>query len=238
MRLLQNPDGLQGKATQYGGKKTGQTGGKGINVSLALQRLGQETAALGFAAGRIGQTIRDLLDDMGCPHKLLELSGGGQSDQERVTAQALPKGLAAAVQHGHTARGHHLLEDGDVKGDALGPAGEHHRVRGIHAAQQLQQPRHVVLPQIGAHAVDRRLLGRCVFVIYTITTNPSLDYTVEVDLVMGQVNRTKSEVIYPGGRSSSFIEDQYNDPVLCPSIWSRTPVNPREIKFAKTMPHW
>ncbi|MCI8716129.1 MAG: 1-phosphofructokinase family hexose kinase [Oscillospiraceae bacterium] len=54
-------------------------GGKGINVSLALQRLGQETAALGFAAGRIGQTIRDLLDDMGCPHKLLELSGGGQS---------------------------------------------------------------------------------------------------------------------------------------------------------------
>lgn len=54
-------------------------GGKGINVSIALQRLGQETRALGFAAGRIGQTIRDLLDDLGCPHALLELSGGGQS---------------------------------------------------------------------------------------------------------------------------------------------------------------
>lgn len=54
-------------------------GGKGINVSLFLQRLGQETRALGFAAGRIGQTIRDLLDDLGCPHTLLELSGGGQS---------------------------------------------------------------------------------------------------------------------------------------------------------------
>ena len=54
-------------------------GGKGINVSLALQRLDQETRALGFAAGRIGQTIRDLLDDLGCPHTLLELSGGGQS---------------------------------------------------------------------------------------------------------------------------------------------------------------
>lgn len=54
-------------------------GGKGINVSLSLQRLGQETRALGFAAGRIGQTIRDLLDDLGCPHTLLELSGGGQS---------------------------------------------------------------------------------------------------------------------------------------------------------------
>jgi len=54
-------------------------GGKGINVSISLQRLGQETMALGFAAGRIGQTIRDLLDDLGCPHTLLELSGGGQS---------------------------------------------------------------------------------------------------------------------------------------------------------------
>ena len=54
-------------------------GGKGINVSLSLLRLDQETRALGFAAGRIGQTIRDLLDDFGCPHTLLELSGGGQS---------------------------------------------------------------------------------------------------------------------------------------------------------------
>ena len=54
-------------------------GGKGINVSISLQRLGQETRVLGFAAGRIGQTIRDLLDDLGCPHTLLELSGGGQS---------------------------------------------------------------------------------------------------------------------------------------------------------------
>ena len=54
-------------------------GGKGINVSISLQRLGQETRVLGFAAGRIGQTIRDLLDDLGCSHTLLELSGGGQS---------------------------------------------------------------------------------------------------------------------------------------------------------------
>ena len=54
-------------------------GGKGINVSISLQRLGQETRALGFAAGRIGQTIRDLLDDLECPHTLLELEGGGQS---------------------------------------------------------------------------------------------------------------------------------------------------------------
>ena len=36
--------------------------------------------------------------------------------------------------------------------------------------------------------------------IYTITTNPSLDYTVETELIPGQVNRTESEVIYPGGK--------------------------------------
>ena len=54
-------------------------GGKGINVSIMLQRLGMETKALGFAAGHIGQAIRDLLDDLGCPHRLLELEGGRQS---------------------------------------------------------------------------------------------------------------------------------------------------------------
>ena len=54
-------------------------GGKGINVSIALRQLGEETKALGFAAGRIGQTIRDMLDDLQCPHNLLELGGGRQS---------------------------------------------------------------------------------------------------------------------------------------------------------------
>lgn len=36
--------------------------------------------------------------------------------------------------------------------------------------------------------------------IYTITTNPSLDYTVETDLIPNQINRTRSEAIYPGGK--------------------------------------
>ena len=54
-------------------------GGKGINVSVSLQRLGEETRALGFAAGHNGRTIRALLDDLKCPHALLEASGGGES---------------------------------------------------------------------------------------------------------------------------------------------------------------
>lgn len=51
-------------------------GGKGINVAVMLHRLGMETTALGFAAGRIGQAIRDLLDDQQVPHELIQLAGG------------------------------------------------------------------------------------------------------------------------------------------------------------------
>lgn len=37
--------------------------------------------------------------------------------------------------------------------------------------------------------------------IYTVTFNPSLDYFVEVDeLKLGEINRTKNEVIYAGGK--------------------------------------
>lgn len=74
-------------------------GGKGINVSLSLQRLGQETLALGFAAGRIGQTIRDLLDDLGCPHHLLELESG----QSRINVK-----IRGAVETAVNGRGPEL----------------------------------------------------------------------------------------------------------------------------------
>lgn len=37
--------------------------------------------------------------------------------------------------------------------------------------------------------------------VYTVTFNPSLDYVMKVDkLKLGQVNRTESELIYPGGK--------------------------------------
>jgi len=37
--------------------------------------------------------------------------------------------------------------------------------------------------------------------IYTVTLNPSLDYIVEVDgMALGQLNRTKSEAKFPGGK--------------------------------------
>ena len=80
-------------------------GGKGINVSLCLQRLGMETRVLGFAAGRTGQAIRDMLDDLGCPQELLELSGGGQS---RINVKFL--GTAAQPETAVNGRGPQLGE--------------------------------------------------------------------------------------------------------------------------------
>ena len=91
-------------------------GGKGINVSIMLQRLGMETRALGFAAGRIGQTIRDLLDDLGCPHQLLELTGGGQS---RINVKFLGQPETAVNGRGpelHQEDMNRLLELLDVVG--------------------------------------------------------------------------------------------------------------------------
>ena len=40
--------------------------------------------------------------------------------------------------------------------------------------------------------------------IYTVTFNPSLDYVIQVDdLTLGEVNRTTSEKIYPGGKGNN-----------------------------------
>ena len=43
-------------------------GGKGINVSLALKELGNETLALGFVAGFTGEAIRGKVAKLGLDH--------------------------------------------------------------------------------------------------------------------------------------------------------------------------
>lgn len=52
-------------------------GGKGINVSLALKELGEETIALGFVAGFTGKYIRDKVTELGLNFDFVEV--GGQS---------------------------------------------------------------------------------------------------------------------------------------------------------------
>ena len=53
-----------------------QFGGKGINVSNMLQRLGQETVALGFVAGATGTWLEQGLADMGLSTRFFHLDRG------------------------------------------------------------------------------------------------------------------------------------------------------------------
>ncbi|MCD7729123.1 MAG: 1-phosphofructokinase [Clostridia bacterium] len=50
-------------------------GGKGINVSLALKELGEETHALSFVAGFTGKAISDKVTEMGLLHTFLPVEG-------------------------------------------------------------------------------------------------------------------------------------------------------------------
>lgn len=51
-------------------------GGKGINVSVILTRLGQPTVALGVTAGFTGEQITRLLGIYGCPHDMITAING------------------------------------------------------------------------------------------------------------------------------------------------------------------
>lgn len=50
-------------------------GGKGINVSLALKELGEETHALGFVAGFTGSAISDKVTELELPHTFIPVEG-------------------------------------------------------------------------------------------------------------------------------------------------------------------
>ncbi len=50
-------------------------GGKGINVSLALKELDEQTLALGFVAGFTGDYIREKVAELGLEHFFIEVKG-------------------------------------------------------------------------------------------------------------------------------------------------------------------
>lgn len=50
-------------------------GGKGINVSLALNELGNESLALGFIAGFTGKAIKDKVTSLGLNHDFITVDG-------------------------------------------------------------------------------------------------------------------------------------------------------------------
>lgn len=50
-------------------------GGKGLNVSLALKELGEDTLALGFVGGFTGKAISDKVSALGLEHDFIEVEG-------------------------------------------------------------------------------------------------------------------------------------------------------------------
>ena len=50
-------------------------GGKGVNVSRQLRRLGGSTLATGFVGGDVGVTIERLLEQEGLPHRFVRVKG-------------------------------------------------------------------------------------------------------------------------------------------------------------------
>lgn len=68
-----------------------EPGGKGINVSRAIQALGGESIALGFCAGTNGRIIKDMLTSVDIHHDFVDVAG-----QTRVNTQVID------AQGGHT----------------------------------------------------------------------------------------------------------------------------------------
>lgn len=60
-------------------------GGKGINVSIVLNRLGVTSKALGFCAGFTGEELCRLLEHEGCPSALIPLKNGFTRINVKVT---------------------------------------------------------------------------------------------------------------------------------------------------------
>jgi len=70
--------------------------GKGINVARMVRRLGEETLALGFAAGPTGDLLRQRLEQEGVPHDLIPAEG---LTRINVTLLTGPEGSATHL-HG------------------------------------------------------------------------------------------------------------------------------------------
>ncbi len=78
-------------------------GGKGINVSIVLNRLGLATQALGFTAGFTGDEIKRLLDGCGCPHDFIAAGEGVSRISVKLTqgGETQINGGGPVITHNH-----------------------------------------------------------------------------------------------------------------------------------------
>lgn len=63
------------------------SGGKGINVSVMLKRLGVESVALGFSAGFTGAVIEDMIREKGIRTDFIRLDGGFSRINVKIKAK-------------------------------------------------------------------------------------------------------------------------------------------------------
>lgn len=107
----------QGTVNRASGEKL-IAGGKGINVSLALQELGRDTLALGFIAGFTGRAITHALDSCGLKHHFIEVEGQTRINVKiKSVAETDINGVGALVKKSDvtklTEKLKGLLKDGD-----------------------------------------------------------------------------------------------------------------------------
>lgn len=73
-------------------------GGKGINISLALQKLGDKSVALGFVAGFTGREILSEIEALGIEHDLIEVAGRSRINVKiKSTAETDVNGAGADI---------------------------------------------------------------------------------------------------------------------------------------------
>ena len=73
--IVNVPEYIEGEVNRAETERI-SAGGKGINVSLALNNMGVRNTALGFTAGFTGAQIRKILAQKGCDTDFIELDGG------------------------------------------------------------------------------------------------------------------------------------------------------------------
>jgi 1-phosphofructokinase family hexose kinase len=97
-------DRFESETTMRTRKAVDAVGGKGFDVSVTLRCLGQETVAVGFKAGVVGATLRDLLVLYGIQADLVEIEG-----ETRIAHVIIEEALH---QHSHiTTQGYSVTPD-------------------------------------------------------------------------------------------------------------------------------
>lgn len=84
--VMRMPSFLPGETNRAQGEEL-QVGGKGINVSYILGELGQESVALGFLAGDVGELLRQRVEKMGVKTDFVTLPAGETRINVKVKGQ-------------------------------------------------------------------------------------------------------------------------------------------------------